>query len=314
MRVFDLIDVRFAQFRGFKAVLYSGLLDLGVEVIDSIAGGQVEAVTATAEDLVLIPPYGAVIDAVRVGRFHTAGSVLMIDLKGPMGIDSFLMVRRQLASTRCRYATTMAGDAAFSEPLAALRRRGVHVGHLPFFPNPHLIERAGILGLHRREPLFSDREPIIYFAGAIWGFRERCLDAMRQAGLPVVTDSGLPPRQYLDALTRAAVCLDLGGGQSQTYRFHEVLLAGACCLCQRRLLHHPGRVPVDGEHLVMFDGVDDMVPVATELLQDTVRCERIARAGARWYRRSHAPASYATAVLKQAAAEVTSDAPLEMMP
>lgn len=285
MRVLDLIDLRMEQYRAFQAVIAQGCAARGV----CYARGAWEE--AGDDDVCLLPPYGAAPDALRNGEWAPRATLLMIDLKGPMGTDAALMVAAR-SRGEVRYLSPMCGQAWCAGRFTAFRGSRVRCHPLAFFPSGRQLEVAGLLGAFDGPPEWAGGDTL-GFAGAVWGRRKLWLDALRRAyGSKVDLRDGLAPADYRAWLGGVRVGLDIEGNQANTYRFAEIFLAGPACLAERRPFFVLGRPPVECEEIVSFANEDELLSGAGRLFADAARAQAIAAAGARWYRRTHHPRAH----------------------
>jgi hypothetical protein len=141
-------------------------------------------------------------------------------------------------------------------------------------------------------PFATEREPHVSFVGQHGKHhprRQRMIERLRQEGLPIL--AGLAPREEADRIYGGSACtLNLSGNGDMNLRVFEVLAAGGCLLTDAcrpesgfELLFQPD------EHLVFWDGLDDLCDKVEQLLADPARALAIAHNGHRAFQRAHTP-------------------------
>ncbi len=291
--IYDLIDIRFSQFRAFKAVLKHGCLHGGFGYRDIIHEGIGIFNEANSNDILLVPPYGKFINFMRNKQIsNIKPSILMIDLKGPMGIDSFLQIYNSFDIKNIFYCSTMLCDYEYHDYFEIFGRLGISCFPLPFFPNPIHIEKGNILNRFNNDyPSESTLELSIniFFAGSVWGHRERYLNSLKEQKISIYVDNNLSHDKYMRSMSDAAIAIDMRGNQAQTYRLYEIFLAKSCCLAEHRPIFFLNRPPRDLEEIVWFDGISDLINRAKMLLEDIELIDSIRKRGALWFRETQNP-------------------------
>lgn len=291
MNICDLIDIRFSQFRAFKAVVRKGCLDAGIRHRDIVQEGPGLIDDVQSEDIVLAPPYGAFINRMRNEPLSMGNPTLLVDLKGPMGIDSFLQLALKIPGSQLHYCSPMLAEARYRDCFQCFPRMAAHCHPLPFFPHPNQIEQVGILDrFSAGDSSAVQKKKHVFFAGAVWGYRERCLQALSAHDVPVCVREGLSPKAYWEELWHSAIALDMGGGQAHTYRLHEIYLAGGCCVAEHRPICFLSGSPRDQKEIVWFRSIPELIEKVRMLLCDAPFLETVSATGSRWYRNTQSPA------------------------
>jgi hypothetical protein len=167
--------------------------------------------------------------------------------------------------------------------------------HAHFFLEAGVQDLFWIPGLALRtfgRPFPREREAHVSFVGQHGKHhprRQRMIARLRQEGLPVL--AGLAPQEEADRIYGESACtLNLSGNGDMNLRVFEVLAAGGCLLTDAcrpesgfELLFRPD------EHLVFWDGLDDLCDKVEQLLADPARALAIAHDGHRAFQRAHTP-------------------------
>lgn len=294
MRIVDAIDLFKTQYRAFSMMLLEGARTLSIEVTSIESPPPADKLLGASDDIVIIPPFGRCVNAIRRGA-RTEAFVLMLDLKGPAGIDSAIMAATRLE--HFAYASPMIGDKRYAESFEFLLGMGVRIYPLPYFPSAAVLENTDIL---QQTTLNRTREPVAVYAGSIWGDRQDFLARLAAAALPgsVIIRQGLAPQDYLTFLRRALVGLDFSGREAVTYRFAETLLSGAACVCQRRSFFVLPPCPTPGSDLVQFTTAEELIEITHSLLAEPERALATGINGNSWYNATQNPVEFCSYVLR----------------
>ncbi|TAN53922.1 MAG: glycosyltransferase family 1 protein [Rhodospirillales bacterium] len=141
-------------------------------------------------------------------------------------------------------------------------------------------------------PFKSAREPVILFVGQAGDFhprRRHLLDAIKQAGLPLI-EGQAEPEDAARLYGKAQIVFNCSLNGDINMRVFEVLAAGGC-LVTDRLSPQAGleRLFENGRHLALYDSLDDLIPLLKRLLASPLDALALAEAGQREYLARHAP-------------------------
>jgi glycosyltransferase involved in cell wall biosynthesis len=143
------------------------------------------------------------------------------------------------------------------------------------------------------QPWREEVEREVVFVGQVGRFhphRQRVLDALARDGVPVKRLTA-PPDQAAALYSRSLINLNCSLNGDLNLRVFEVLSSGGFLLTDR-LAPQAGldRLFRDGEHLVCYDGVEDLRQKIQHYLAHPDEARRIARAGRDQYLAQHRPA------------------------
>jgi len=171
-------------------------------------------------------------------------------------------------------------------------RLGISCYPLPFFPSPVHIEKGKILNRFNNDhpkKSISELKKNIFFAGAVWGYRERYINSLKEEGISIVVENNLAHDEYMTSISDSAIAIDIRGNQSQTYRLHEIFLAKSCCMAEHRSLFFLNSPPRDFEEIVWFYDIADLINRANMLLKDVKLVDYIRKRGDLWFRKTQNP-------------------------
>ena len=292
MRIVDAVDLFKTQYRSFRLLLEIGARNSPIQVIRHEDLPR-EVKFGSREDIIVISPYGRWVNAIRQG-LKTEAFILMVDLKGPAGIDSANMVAER--AERFAYASPMVGDRQFDDYFRCLLENGIKVFPLPYFPAAPLITETDIIDAksHNR-----NRIERVAYAGSIWGSRRLFIDRLRESiSDSLVVRQKLSAIEYASFLRNSLVGLDFAGAEMATYRFSEVLLAGCACVCQRRSFFVLPPCPIPGRDFLNFSTAEELIDSVQLLLADPEHALTIGASGKSWYHSTQSPARYLSYILE----------------
>jgi len=290
MRFIDLIDIRIEQYRCFKVYLKLGCQEANIDLYDASSEVSAYLHSVETDDVIFIPPYGQAINLIRNENLNINNSIFMVDLKGPMGIDSVHMIQSK-TSASVIYLSPMIGQEQFSDFFISLINSKIKCFPLPFFASDRLIEQLNILNqpYKRHDNTFQDSN-MICFAGAVWGERLVYLEALKSVfGKRITVTCGLNPKDYSSLLRFSLACLDFPGNQNSTYRFSEIFLSGGLCLCQQRSMFVLEKPPINYQEILYFSNINELLKLSTFLLQNVDTSFKIRKAGIEWFHKTQTP-------------------------
>jgi hypothetical protein len=243
--------------------------------------------------ILLSAPQDKWINEIRLGNSRLLGHlrevpIILLDMKGPSGIDTCLMLRSK--GLEITYASPLIGDNRHSAEFRYLAMNDIRAWPMPYFPSHRFTELNPQLRRRRSGRLANQ----VRFAGHVYGYRTNVLSALvEQLGCNCIEfRSDLSPSHYLDFISSSTIGIDIRGEDLPTYRFHELCRVGSCTLIDYRPLALFD-LPPDFvyEHLFYTDS-DVAVRKARQLLFDQDLTLELGEALRIWYEQSHAPESY----------------------
>ncbi|MBF0353888.1 MAG: glycosyltransferase family 1 protein [Alphaproteobacteria bacterium] len=153
-----------------------------------------------------------------------------------------------------------------------------------------LIPNFNVAG--HTQPFKAVREPTVLFLGQAGEFhprRRHLLDAIKQAGLPLI-EGQAEPKDAARLYGEAQIVFNCSLNGDINMRVFEVLAAGGC-LVTDRLSPQAGLEQLfkDGQHLALYDSEDALILLLKRLLARPMEAMALAEGGHREYWAKHAP-------------------------
>lgn len=248
------------------------------------------------EDLLILPPYGDVVNLIRNNRFIPRCKTIMVDLKGPAGIDSAIMISKNLDSFH--YCSPMIGDSSYQQYYLALHSNNIPIYPLPYFPSYKTLINSHIINNFTNRPNKIKYFNRAFYAGSVWGDRKKYLYYIKELfNKKILIKNNLNTQKYCEYISNSLVSLDIGGTEACTYRFAEIMLLSSLCLSQRRPFFMLESAPIDGQHIVCFSTEDELSRKLENIFSNHKYFYEMSMHGYEWYINTQNPIKYLSYLL-----------------
>ena len=203
---------------------------------------------------------------------------------GPFGVELSLWLN-QLLGDRFVYATPLLGDVKSAVGIRLLLKRGVRVSSWPYGSHPDFPQP----GPHS----LCSNHSAVAFAGAVYGSRQRYLNALARIGVTVNRAQGLTQQAYSRFISTKGIALDFRGNDHPTYRLHEAFSLRSLVVTESRPFFWLTEPPVNGVHCLTFETEAELQERLELALGSASLGRELAHAGHDWWRIESSPHSLA---------------------
>jgi len=285
MRINYSIEIYKEQYNTLRLILLDGAKQLNRKITFS---NKLPA-KSNPQEIFIIPPYGPIINKIRESK-SVSGNFIMVDLKGPSGIDSCLMLKRKLNKGKVIYMTPYFGISKYQAYFKQLISNQVLIYPFPFFPSSRVYKLSNSEGFHN----FSKNQKSLtsIFIGNIWGKRKKVLSNFHDTKDIYISENKLKIQDYLVKLSESKSAIDIKGLDNVTYRFFEIILSQTMCIFQSRPFFVLKKIPTNNEEIIIFKDVKQLKEIIQNLRDNKIDYDEIARKGYHWMKNTHSAADY----------------------